>query len=79
MAAALGIIHDIDSNTQKFIGGKQTPMVPKTEGDQLSHHRDDILCLAMTNDRTKVATGEIGPKPSVIIWDAKTGEKIDSF
>lgn len=50
---------------------------PKT--DQLSHHRDDILCLSVSKDRTKVVTAQTGKWPSVHIWDALTAEKIDAF
>lgn len=35
MVASLGIIHDTTENTQKFYGGKQVPMTPKGDGDQL--------------------------------------------
>lgn len=49
------------------------------KADQLSHHRDDILCLAVSKDRTKVVTGQVGKWPSVHIWDAVTAEKIDAF
>ena len=79
MVASLGIIHDTTENTQKFYGGKQVPMTPKGDGDQLQFHRDDILCLDISADRTKVVTGQIGKSPSVHVWDASTCDKIDAF
>jgi hypothetical protein len=81
MVAAIGVVHDTTDNTQKIYGGKQVTMTQKgAEGsDQLSFHRDDILCLDISNDRTKVVTGQIGKSPSVHIWDAITCEKIDAF
>ena len=47
--------------------------------DQLSHHRDDIISLDISNDRTKVVTGQIGKSPSIHVWDAVTAEKLDAF
>ena len=79
MAAACGIVHDPATNTQKIYGGKQVPMTSKHDGDQMAQHRDDILCLDISMDRTKVVTGQIGKSPSVHIWDALTCEKIDAF
>lgn len=57
MTAALGVVHDTTTNTQKFYGGKKVPMTQKADGDQLSFHRDDILCLDISADRKKVVTG----------------------
>ena len=74
MTAALGVIHDLDTGSQLVYGGKQQPMIQKSLGDQLSCHRDDILTLALSKDRTKVVTGQIGKYPSVHIWDALTSE-----
>lgn len=42
-------------------------------------HRDDILCLDVSADRTKIVTGQIGKSPSIHVWDAETCEKIDAF
>ena len=47
--------------------------------DQLSFHRDDILCLDISSDRTKVVTGQVGKSPSVHVWDANTCEKVTAF
>ena len=49
------------------------------QADQLSQHRDDILCLDLSLDRTRVVTGQIGKFPSIHVWDAVTCEKIDAF
>jgi hypothetical protein len=59
MVAALGVIHDLESNTQAIYGGKQVTMTQKGDpaADQLSCHRDDIICLAISNDRTKIVSG----------------------
>lgn len=50
-----------------------------SEADQMSQHREDILCLDVSSDKTKVVTGQSGKSPSVHIWDALTCEKIDAF
>lgn len=78
-AACVGIVLDQETNTQKFYGGSEVAMTQKGDGDQSVHHRDDILCMDVSADRTKVVTGQIGKSPSVHIWDAVTCEKIDSF
>ena len=33
-------------------------------------HTDDVTCMAFSSDRETVATGEIGKKPKIYIWDA---------
>jgi len=47
--------------------------------DQLECHRDDITCLDINKERTKVITGSCGKWPSVHVWDAITGKKIFAF
>ena len=81
MSAAVGIVHDFESNSQKIYGGRQVTMTQKEDpqADQLSQHRDDILCLDLSLDRTRVVTGQIGKFPSIHVWDAVTCEKIDPF
>lgn len=59
-AAALGIVLDKDSNTQKFFNS----------------HRDDIHCLAINPQGTLCVTGEIGPKPRLCLWSVETMEEL---
>lgn len=35
-------------------------------------HIDDVTAIAFSPDGRTVATGEIGPKPMICIWDAIT-------
>lgn len=32
-------------------------------------HSDDILCLAVHPNGRLVATGEVGRKPKIVVWD----------
>jgi hypothetical protein len=39
-------------------------------------HRDDIHCLAIDPTGTRCATGEIGPKPRLCVWNNRTLEEV---
>ena len=60
MSAAVGIILDPTTNTQKF------------------HitHKDDIMSIAIHPNGKVIATGEIGPKPLISIWNIDNMEPI---
>lgn len=62
-AAAVGIVYDIDTHTQKFFRG---------------YHTDDIQCLAIhPNPKEKmVATGQIGKRPLIFLWNFDTMEPL---
>lgn len=55
-AAALGIVYDLENNTQTFF----------------NNHTDDIISLDLHPDGVLVATGELGPKPYIFVWDSET-------
>lgn len=59
-AAAVGIIHSVRSNTQRFF----------------NEHRDDILSMAVHPDKSQVATGELGRRPQINIWSTTGCEKM---
>eukprot|EP00698_Gefionella_okellyi_P014107 TRINITY_DN389_c0_g1_i1.p1 TRINITY_DN389_c0_g1~~TRINITY_DN389_c0_g1_i1.p1 ORF type:complete len:769 (-),score=209.02 TRINITY_DN389_c0_g1_i1:235-2541(-) len=61
--AAAGIVYDPVENTQKLFAGDMA-------------HTDDILCLALSPDGRTAATGQIGKKPFVLVWDTETMELI---
>ena len=42
-------------------------------------HAQDIICLAMSPHGHTVATGEIAPRPRIVIWDAITGATISTL
>jgi len=79
MTAAMGVILDKKTNTQKFFGGGAVEAKHKSQQTDANSHNNDIMCLAMSFDRTKVITGQVGKKPVAFVWDAKTGEKIARF
>jgi microtubule-associated protein-like 6 len=62
-AAALGIVLDLETNTQTFF----------------DKHEDDITAIDLSPDRTTVATGELGAKPNLFVWNADTKEVKCSF
>eukprot|EP00741_Cyanophora_paradoxa_P020673 tig00021289_g19954.t1 len=58
-AAALGIVYDKGTHTQKFFQG----------------HDNNILSLALHPDGHTIATGQVGRKAPINIWDARIPEK----
>ena len=67
MVAAVGIVLDPKQKSQKFFGGGQAEQRHKSRATA-DCHTDDIMCLAMSNDRSLVATGQVGQQPRVFIW-----------
>jgi len=68
-AGAVVVLMDPVTKNQEFMGAGDKKV---TQG-----HNDDITALAISPDRKKVATGQIGSNPLVIIWDIAS-KKIDS-
>jgi WD40 repeat protein len=66
MLAALGIVLDYGSNTQKFFGGISS------KNPKALQHDDDVLCIAMSPDRKLAATGQQGALPKLYVWDTET-------
>ena len=57
-AAGVGVVLSHNTNTQQF----------------MLEHDDDILCLATDPSGQYCATGQVGPKPWLCIWDTSTME-----
>ena len=67
-AAALGVVYDRETNTQKFLA--DVPTAEATTG-----HADDIVCLARHPTGSIFATGEVGRNPRVIVWSSDEVKK----
>jgi WD40 repeat protein len=60
---------------QSYFGGGRTDFGGRKQGDESKDsHSDDITALTLNFDRTKVASGQNGQEPLVLIWDALTGK-----
>ena len=76
MTAALGVVLDHGSNTQKFFGGGEVDNTSKQVASDQDHHTNDIMCCKVNKDRSKCVTGQVGSAPTVFVWDACSGNKI---
>jgi hypothetical protein len=79
MTAALGVILDQTSNTQKFFGGGQVENTAKNVANDELCHTDDITALSISTDRKLAASGQVGSAPAAFVWNAVTGEKKQRF
>ena len=59
-AACVGVIFDKKSRSQKFN----------------AHHTDECICLAISPDRRFIATGQVGLRPTIVVWDSVSGETV---
>jgi WD40 repeat protein len=79
MTAALGVILDHGSNTQKFFGGGQVENTSKQTANDNNSHTNDITSIAISTDRTKAVSGQVGSAPSAFVWNSSTGAKEQRF
>ena len=65
MAANVAIVYNLDANKQRFQTG----------------HSDEIISIAVHTQpgKTLVATGEVGPRPKVLVWDAVSMELLHTI
>jgi hypothetical protein len=75
MTAALGVILDEDSNTQKFFGGGQADHASKHTSSTADCHNNDITALGISPNRDFCATGQVGKAPVGFTWSSDSGEK----
>ena len=79
MTAALGVVLDPESNTQKYFGGGEVDCTAKNVARDTNHHTDDIMSLAMCAHRKMAVSGQVGSRPTVFVWwcsGDNVGEKI---
>lgn len=67
-ASAVGIVMDIQANTQKFFGAG---IISRSSHVNIDEHDKDIVCLSISPDRKSVATGQLGPDASFFVWDVE--------
>ena len=80
MAAAIGVVQDLQTNTQKFFGGLEKDKMQKKYENHWPVHQDDIADLAVCHEqRNIIATGEVGKKSTIHIWDTNTMESLGAF
>lgn len=77
MTAALGVILNTEDNTQAFFGGNEVEYMRKQHATDMENHTNDITSMAVSNDRTIACSGQNGKTPTVFVWDAVTGEKMN--
>ena len=75
MTAALGVVLEHRTNTQKFFGGGEVENTAKNVANDQKHHTDDIMSIALCPQRKWAVSGQVGSKPTIFRWDACTGEK----
>lgn len=82
MAASIGVIQDLTTRKQKFFGGLEKSKYQKKYEANWPVHQDDISCIHICQTPGKknlVATGEVGKKSTIQIWDTKTMKSTCSF
>lgn len=62
-AAGLGIIYDPKTHSQRHF----------------DKHTDDITAMAFASDKRTVATGEVGKKPKIYVWDTISMQVLHKF
>ena len=80
-AAAIGVSHDVQTNTQRFFGGVEKDKNAAKYLDNFPVHQDDISCIGIAGGelRNIVVTGEVGKMSTVHVWDSVTMKSIAQF
>ncbi len=79
MTAALGVILDPRTNTQKYFGGGQVDLKAKNVANDNDSHTNDVSAITISSDRQFVASGQVGSAPVAFLWDSTTGQKQQRF
>ena len=77
--AAIGVIYDPNSHTQKYFGGGEVEDKAKNVSNDLNCHTDDIMCLAICGKGHVCLSGQNGSAPVAFLWDARSGQKLQRF
>lgn len=74
MAGSLGIVLDPKTKEQRFFGGGDIDLDDPKSAKHFPGHTDEILCLQLNDDRSLAASGQLGNRPYVFLWDPNTAE-----
>ena len=79
---SLGPIQDLSTRKQRFFGGLEKNKFQKKYEANWPVHQDDISCVHVCQAPGKknlVATGEVGKKSTIHIWDSRTMKMVTFF
>jgi microtubule-associated protein-like 5 len=81
MTAALGVVHNLTTNTQNVFGGLEKTKMQKKYEKGFPSHQDDItdLHLCPTGGRNMVVTGECGAMSTIHVWDTQSCQSLTQF
>lgn len=74
MSACVGIVMNYQTRAQKIFGGGEIDLDDPKSAKHFPGHTEEILCLELDSERKLAASGQVGNKPYVFIWDAITGQ-----
>jgi WD40 repeat protein len=80
-AAALGVVQDLSTRTQRFFGGCEKEKDAEKYQANFPYHQDDITSLSMAGGESRniIATGECGKQSSVHVWDSNSMSSVARF
>lgn len=80
-AAAVGVVTDLKTNTQRFFGGAEVPKEYEKFDKAAGVHTDTITAIDMAGGdlRNIIVTGEMGKNSTVHVWDTDTMKSLASF
>lgn len=71
-AGCVGIVYKTEMNIQKFYGGEIIEETNHQLGKDIKYHTEEINCIAICPERRFIASGQVGMKPWVFIWNSYT-------
>ena len=71
-SSSIGIVFNLKTNSQEFFGGKTYHS--KNQNNKREDHDRDIISLAISSNKSFVATGQMGTNcpPKIFIWEIET-------
>ena len=80
-AAAICVVTDLKTNTQRFFGGVEIPKDSEKYDGNKGFHQDTVTAIDIAGGelRNIVCSGEMGKKSTVHVWDTNTMTSIAQF